>query len=47
MTDTEELRQRAEQFNHQLLTSEDQYVNELETIVNYIVKPLEIAIPQH
>eukprot|EP01084_Bolivina_argentea_P254355 427591_1 len=41
MSDSEELRQRAEQYNHQLLTSEDQYVNELETIVNYIVKPLE------
>lgn len=42
-SDSEELRQRAEQFNHQLLTSEDQYVNELETIVTYIVKPLEKA----
>eukprot|EP00485_Elphidium_margaritaceum_P024314 CAMPEP_0202712972 /NCGR_PEP_ID=MMETSP1385-20130828/47596_1 /ASSEMBLY_ACC=CAM_ASM_000861 /TAXON_ID=933848 /ORGANISM="Elphidium margaritaceum" /LENGTH=650 /DNA_ID=CAMNT_0049373175 /DNA_START=22 /DNA_END=1974 /DNA_ORIENTATION=- len=43
MSDTEELRQRAEAFNHQLLTSEDQYVNELETIVYYIVQPLEKA----
>eukprot|EP01084_Bolivina_argentea_P281126 480959_1 len=43
MSDTEELRQRAEQYNHQLLTSEDQYVNELETIVKYIVHPLQKA----
>eukprot|EP01084_Bolivina_argentea_P254356 427592_1 len=43
MSDAEEFQQRAEQYNHQLLTSEEQYVNELETIVNYIVKPLEKA----
>eukprot|EP00484_Ammonia_sp_Unknown_P005288 CAMPEP_0197081520 /NCGR_PEP_ID=MMETSP1384-20130603/214674_1 /TAXON_ID=29189 /ORGANISM="Ammonia sp." /LENGTH=771 /DNA_ID=CAMNT_0042520415 /DNA_START=23 /DNA_END=2338 /DNA_ORIENTATION=- len=40
---TEDLRQRAEQYNHQLLTSEDIYVNELETIVTQIVRPLENA----
>jgi len=34
---------RIEHFNHQLLASEDQYVNVLETIVEYIVKPLEKA----
>ena len=43
MSDADEIHQRAEQFNHQLLTSEDAYVNELETIVTYIVKPLEKA----
>ena len=39
--EAQDLQQRAEQFNHQLLASEDKYVNELETIVEYIVKPLE------
>eukprot|EP01084_Bolivina_argentea_P254354 427590_1 len=41
MSNSEELRQIAGKCNHELITSEDQYVNELETIVKYIVKPLE------
>ena len=39
--EAQDLQQRAEQFNHQLLASEDAYVNELETIIEYIIKPLE------
>eukprot|EP01083_Nonionella_stella_P202871 740726_1 len=41
--DNDELRQRAELYHRQLLASEDQYVNELETIVKYIAHPLQKA----